>query len=149
MRGRILVIGLVAILTAFGVALWYFQNHAYYEELPQQPFFVQSTEYPVETWQGIDANTSPLKMRVCLTVTAQTAEQIALDQVRQKPLEPLVAPYWFDCFDARQISRDLKSGAATLFMMGPARMEGADLFLALYPDGRGFAWSHLREEYRQ
>ncbi len=149
MRGRTLLAGAGLVLAVFTAGLWYTQFHAFYEDLPQQPLIVQGTEYPVETWQGTDASTSPLKRRVCLTVSGQTAQAISEAAVPAETAEPLVAPDWFACFDARQISGDIEAGTAMVYVVGPSAFEGVDDFLALYPDGRGYIWRELQPQYRQ
>ena len=148
MPGRILVIVGALGLVLFTAALWYFQNHAFYEELPLQPLVMNGREYPVESWQGIDAATSPLKRRVCLTVASATAGQIRDDLPKRAEGEPLVAPYWFECFDAKTLARDLAAGEAGLYMIGASGFDGIDEVLALYPDGRGFIWRQLKPEFR-
>lgn len=56
---------------------------------------------------------------------------------------PLVAPGWFGCFDAERLGEDLESGAAIAFL-GQENIEyGIDRMVAMYPDGRGFAWNQL------
>jgi hypothetical protein len=56
---------------------------------------------------------------------------------------PLVAPGWFDCFDAAAIGADLAAGRAAA-VLGEANVTyGIDRVLALYPDGRGYAWHQI------
>ena len=142
MRGRTLMIATGLGLAAFTAALWYFQTYAYYRDLPLDPDRL-GAEYPIETWRGIDASSSPLKLRVCLTVSEETAIRFRDDQFELAGGEPLVAPGWFDCFDAKAIARDLQSHQADLYSLGPSGFDGIDEMLALYPDGRGYIWRQL------
>ena len=143
MKGRSLLIAGAALLAAFTGALWYFQFHAFYEDLPQEPLIVQGKQYPVTGWQGTDASSSPLKRRVCVTFALEVAAQIALEQTALEKAEPLVAPDWFDCFDAKQITRDIAAGKASAYLMGGSGFDGVDNYIAIYPDGRGFIWRQL------
>ena len=147
MSGRPLMIAALIGLGVFAAALWYFQTYAFYRDLPQQPFVIQGTEYPVETWKGTDADSSPLKMRVCLTVSPVTAERILAEHAVADDGEPLVAPSWFDCFDAKQISRDVLEGKAWVYAPGTSPFADVHDYLALYPDGRGFLWRQLDPKF--
>ncbi|MEM1299954.1 MAG: DUF6446 family protein [Pseudomonadota bacterium] len=149
MSGRTLMILAGTLLAAFTVALWYFQFHAFYEDLPQEPLLVQGTEYPLESWQGTDASSSPLKRRICVTFAPETVVRIAADHPAVPGAEPLVAPDWFECFDAKQITRDIAAGKASAYQMGRSEFEGVDEFLAVYPDGRGFVWRALDPRFAQ
>ena len=147
MKGRSLLAVGAVVLGAFTAALWYFQFHAFYEDLPQEPLLVQGTEYPVESWQGTDASSSPLKRRVCVTFAPETVARITSEHTALEKAEPLVAPDWFDCFDAKQITRDIAAGKATAYLMGQSGFDGVDSYLAIYPDGRGFVWRQLDPKF--
>jgi hypothetical protein len=57
--------------------------------------------------------------------------------------EPLVAPGWFDCFDADEIGAALSEGTAMAFMGTENQSYGIDRIVAILPDGRGFAWHQI------
>jgi hypothetical protein len=140
MRGKPLMIGLLAFAALFGVALYYFQTFAYYERTtdpaPLAPLLVTA-------YEGIDAATSPLKLRGCFT-----ADPAAFAGVEPAPdAEPLVAPFWFRCFDARAISQDLEAGRAAAFRLRTDVPSGFDTFVAVYPDGRGYLWRQLNARF--
>ena len=61
---------------------------------------------------------------------------------------PLIAPGWFDCFDAMQIGAELEAGAAMAFLSEPDIHPGVDRVVAVFPDGRAFAWHQLNESHR-
>ena len=60
----------------------------------------------------------------------------------EKPT-PLIGPSWFDCFDAGTLTEDLEGGAAAAFLGQRNIKPGVDRVVAVYPDGRGFAWNQL------
>lgn len=147
MNGRtVLVIGGVLLLL-FTAGLWYTQFHAFYYDLQREPLVIGGVEYPVETWVGTDASSSPLKRRVCLTLRGDVAEQILGAHPVLDDAEPLVAPDWFDCFDAGRIDRDIASGAAKVIKMGPSGFDGVDNYIALYPGGEGYVWRQILPDY--
>ena len=57
--------------------------------------------------------------------------------------EPLVAPGWFDCFDAEAIAKDLDAGAARAILAEFNEPYGFDRIIAAYPDGRAFQWRQI------
>jgi hypothetical protein len=56
---------------------------------------------------------------------------------------PLTAPSWFDCFDAKTLEADIESGAAMAFMGTENIAYGIDRVLAVYGDGRAYAWHQI------
>jgi hypothetical protein len=61
---------------------------------------------------------------------------------------PLVAPGWFDCFDAEAIGTALERSEGTALMGTPEIRDGVDRIVALFPDGRGYVWHQLNETYQ-
>lgn len=57
--------------------------------------------------------------------------------------EPLVAPDWFDCFDAGAVGAALQDGTATAWLSVPEVHYGIDRVVAILPDGRGVAWHQI------
>lgn len=153
MSGRWVALLLVGFAAVFGAALWYFQTRAYYRSLPPEAVQIgvpgedgTPIPLPLTEVQAIDAETSPLKFRACFRLGAGARETIAASPAHGRA-EPLVAPGWFSCFDARSIARDLAAGRATALLGAREIAHGADRVLAIYPDGRGFAWHQLSEEF--
>lgn len=155
MSGRRLVLLLLGFAILFGAALWYFQTRAFYREL--EPGTVRLTltqpdgrvvSLPAVAVEAIDSGSSPLKFRACFRMTGDLAD--FLDRFQTYPrAEPLVAPGWFDCFDAAAIARDLEAGRAAAFVGAWDIAPGADRIVAIYPDGRGYAWHQLTEEFAE
>ncbi|MEL6677692.1 MAG: DUF6446 family protein [Pseudomonadota bacterium] len=142
MRGRILVIGLLGFAALFGVVLWYYQTVAYYEEVTGvTEISAYGDAFPVSAYRGIDAPTSPLKMRACFTVDWDYWPSDEHAGVA----DPLNAPGWFDCFDAEAIARDLDAGEATAILAADNEPYGFSRYIAQYPDGRAFMWRQIND----
>ncbi|MEM6548575.1 MAG: DUF6446 family protein [Pseudomonadota bacterium] len=139
--GRAVAVGLVLFAGLFAVALWYAQTYAFYEETVADAVEIAGTRYPVAEWQGIDASTSPLKMRACFEMADVPEAPLA------KAPEPLVAPGWFDCFDAEMIDRALAAGEAVAYQAATEEADGVDRLVARFPDGRAFMWRQLNERF--
>ncbi len=139
--GRGLAIGLVGFTAVFAVGLWYAQLYAFYEETAREAITIAGESYPVADWQGIDATSSPLKLRACFRLETAPEAPLAEDPT------PLVAPPWFDCFDAEAIGRALEEGRAVAYLAEAEDGEGVDRIVARLPDGRAFMWRQLAERY--
>ena len=62
---------------------------------------------------------------------------------------PLTAPGWFDCFDAEAIGTALEAGEAFAFLGQKNIHDGVDRVVAVFPDGRAYAWNQLNEKYSE
>lgn len=155
MNGR--VVGGILIICALivGASIYYLQVYAFYE--PVDPGSVPMTLVPqgagqpqrvdVADLQAIDASSSPLRFRACFTL-AESVAALAQRYKAYPKAEPLIAPGWFDCFDAAAIGAALETGAATAFLSQRNIADGVDRVIAVYADGRAFAWHQLNEKYR-
>ncbi len=143
--GTVVGLGLAIIAVTFGATLWWFQTRAFYERVEGlESVAFRGRGLLVTDYTGIDASSSPLKLRACFT------QAWTLNDVPPHPKPtPLVAPAWFDCFDAAAIGADLESGAATAYTAGQDDPEGFDRVVAVYPDGRGFMWRQLNEKFAE
>ena len=56
---------------------------------------------------------------------------------------PLTAPGWFDCFDAQAIGAALEENQAIAFLGTANITYGFDRVVAIFPDGRGYAWHQI------
>lgn len=144
MSGKLIAIFLFGFALVFGAALWWFQTEAYYEEQPSVDRIVAGgADLPVTGYRAIDAATSPLKLRACFRI-AEGVAQDALDQLPGDPeATPLVAPAWFDCFDAPALTEDLAAGRIRAAIAASNEIYGFDRILATAPDGRGWMWRQL------
>ncbi len=153
MTGK-LVAGIV-VLSALvaGVAVWYFQIHAFYEPVSAtgeddvQLTLMANNQPEVilyEDFQAIDAGSSPIRYRACFT-TSMSQPLLTETYQPYEQAEPLNAPGWFECFNAGEISAALQSGEALAFL-GTENIEyGIDRIVAILPDGRGFAWHQINK----
>ena len=148
--GKFVSGGIVAVTAAFGIGVYYAQVYGYYETFSQGDVSLtslesgQSERIPVTTFEGIDADSSPIRYRACFTTTLSTALLTETFTTLDKS-EPRNAPDWFECFDANQIGEDLEASLATAYM-GQANYEfGIDRIVAIYDDGRGFVWHQIND----
>jgi hypothetical protein len=148
--GKVIGILLVGLGLLAGVAMYWLQVYAFYDEVApvaeggtvvMKMTTVEGVEIdlPMNGFVGIDADSSPIRFRACFTTTLPEGVTPA---AYPKAL-PLNAPGWFDCFDAAAIGEDLASGAATAYLGEENVLYGIDRVLALYPDGRAFAWHQI------
>ena len=145
MKGRTLVITFAVFLALFLVALAWFQFYAFYER--QQgvgALTIAGEVVPIADYDGIDSVSSPLKLRGCFRIDPAMVAGAA----PAPGATPLNAPFWFRCFRAGEITRDLGAGAATAYMIAEDEPDGFDLMLAVYPDGRGYVWRQLNERFQ-
>lgn len=134
-----------------GVAIYWLQVYAFYEEVaftPGQEITLTTIETgepePIlaEGITGIDAASSPLRFRACFT-TPMTQAMLSETYMAYDGAEPLVAPSWFDCFDAVEIGTALERGEALAFLSQANVHADVDRVVAVFPDGRAFAWTQL------
>jgi len=147
--GRVIIVAMLLISAIAGGAVYYLQVYAYYEEVQADADAVKLTSIitglaeplAVDNFLGIDAASSPLRYRACFETSVSQAE-LAETYVVVDNNEPRIAPAWFDCFDAAQIGADLEAEA--IAFMGVENVQyGIDRIVAIYPDGRGYAWHEI------
>ena len=153
MIARIIIMALLASALAAGGLMYYQQVYAYYDEITvAEDRSVQMTllayEMPedilFEDFQGIDADSSPLRYRACFQ-TPDSHAMLTETYVIVDDAEPRVAPRWFDCFDATEIGEAIEDGSAIVFL-GTRNIEyGIDRVVAVMDDGRGFVWHQINE----
>ncbi|HPG22753.1 MAG TPA: DUF6446 family protein [Amaricoccus sp.] len=146
MSGRRLMIALLAFVAVFAAALVWFQFFAYYSRhRGDADLAVGTATIRLRDLDQIDATSSPLKLLACFVADAGAFDDLpaAADPT------PLVAPPWFGCFDAGQITADLAAGRATAHLAAGDNPSGFDLIVATYPDGRGFMWRQLNDRFAE
>lgn len=144
MNGRRLVGGFLVFLAIFAAALVYAQFFAFYErQRGVGALRIEGETVPIADYDGIDATSSPLKLRGCFRIDPAAVAALA-PAAKPTPLNP---PFWFRCFDAGAIAADLASGAARAYAIGAGEPEGFDTMIAVYPDGRGYLWRQLAPEF--
>jgi len=131
-----------------GAALYYLQVYAYYEEVEVDKVQLTSLisgeaeDLLFENFKAIDSNSSPVRYRACYETPTSLAT-LTETFVIYDEAEPLVAPSWFDCFDADTLGADLEIGTAVAFLGVENIQYGIDRIVAVYPDGRAFAWHQI------
>lgn len=143
MTGRIAALVIIVAALLVGGTVYYAQVYGYYRVLePQDHYTVATPDGPAQIaitdFSGIDSDSSPLRYRACFLIDGPLPALID----RPGP-EPLIAPNWFDCFDAGLIGADLTSGAARAVLVEANHPWGFDHVMALYPDGRAYVWPQL------
>lgn len=151
MTARVVLAGMLMLSIVAGLAMYYLQVYAFYEELSadqigpiEMTSFVSGAPEPilVEDLEAIDADSSPIRFRACFRTDASlgmlTETFMGYDQA-----EPLVAPDWFSCFDAEELGAALENGDAIGFL-GHENIEyGIDRVVAVMVDGRGYVWHQI------
>ena len=146
MNGKRFIFLFLGGVVVFTVALFYFQNFAYYESKDiRQNIFFGNKRYEISNYQGIDSKSSGLKLRECFVLDSVDN----LDLPKYEKPTPLTAPFWFECFDAEKITKDLEDGKASAFLSRMEEFDGIDNVIALYPDGRGYRWRQLNNKYKK
>ena len=150
MIARIAILGILVIALIAGAALYYLQVYAYYDDVSGNVEEVQLTSVGsgeaegilFENIKAINSDSSPLRYRACFNTGLSLALFTETYEIYDGA-EPRVAPGWFDCFDAAQIGADLENGVAVAFLGNRDIQYGIDRVIAVYPDGRAFAWHQI------
>ncbi|MFG5383372.1 DUF6446 family protein [Yoonia sp. R2-816] len=148
---RIAIVGILMLAVIAGALLYYQQVYAYYTLVQAENADVRLTNLvtgeaePIlfDNFQAIDADSSPIRYRACFTTPLSLATLTETFVIRDDA-EPRTAPGWFDCFDAEQIGADLQ-GEAIAFLAVENIHYGIDRIVAVYPDGRAYAWHQINE----
>ncbi len=156
MMGKFLVLLILGSALLMGGGMYYMQVYGYYEPVVlggsqgENTTDIQLTSLVgnapetiiVENFQGIDANSSPVRFRACFTTTQSIAMLTETYEVYKTPV-PLTGPKWFDCYDAITLGADLEAGGAIAFLSEANISFGIDRVIAVYPDGRAYAWQQI------
>jgi hypothetical protein len=153
MTGKLLVILIAVCSLIAGVAMYYLQVYAFYEEVQPVPgqdvvLMPQDGGEPLAIAYGdfraIDADSSPIRYRACFTTTEDLSSLKSRFTLAGQQA-PRVAPGWFDCFDAKSLGKALDAGTATAFISRKNVDFGVDRIIAITSDGRGYAWHELNK----
>ena len=147
-------IGIIILVCALiaGVAMYYLQVYAFYEEVtPTGTDDVQLTTLEGERetifymdFQAIDAESSPIRYRACFT-TETPLDTFLTTYEAYSGASPRNAPNWFDCFNADEIGADIRNGRAHVFVSQRNLEFGIDRVIAITEDGRGFIWHEVND----
>ena len=157
MNGKLVAGGIVLTGLVAGIAMYWLQVYAFYVPVSFTPG-TEITLVPiegavpeaivVENIEGIDADSSPLRFRACFTTPLTQATLTETYRLYDRPT-PLTAPGWFDCFDADAIGEALERGEALAFLSQANISKGVDRVVAVFPDGRAFAWHQFNDTYKE
>ena len=147
--GKVAAASITLAAIAAGAGMWYAQEYGYYDRIdadgPDARIAVTTPagtrDLTLTDFEGIDADSSPLRWRACAVADDVPADALPFDDPT-----PLIAPRWFDCFDAQQIGADLESGAARAVLSMAEIRPDVDRVLAVYPDGRIFGWHQYNDK---
>ena len=156
-NGKILGGSIVIIAAVAGIAMYWLQEYAFYTPAvfqsgreirltlieSGQPEPILATDVT-----GIDANSSPLRFRACFT-TPLTQAMLTETYQLYDGATPLNGPSWFDCYDAAEIGTALEKGKAIAFLSEANIVPGFDRVVAVFPDGRAFAWHQISPDTEQ
>jgi len=156
LNGKIVGSFVVVSALIFGAVVYYTQVYAFYDEVSGEEAEVAivniATGAPepilVEDFEGIDGSSSPIRYRACFTAKMSFAALTETYAPYENPT-PLTAPGWFDCFEALAIGEALEAGEAFAFLGQKDIHDGVDRVVAVFPDGRAFAWNQLNEKYAE
>lgn len=151
MNGKIVAGSIVLIGAIAGVAMYWLQVYAFYEEaafVPGEEIKLtlieggQAEPIIAEGVTGIDSESSPIRFRACFRTPMSQAMLTETYKIYDNA-DPNIAPGWFDCFDAEAIGAALEKGEAIAFLSEANIHPGVDRVVAVFPDGRAFAWHQL------
>lgn len=155
MSGKVLGIFIVVTALFAGIAIYWLQLYAFYDDVSADTSLRMTnivTGEPeivlYDSFEGIDADSSPLRFRGCFTTTMSLAMLTETFEPYEEAT-PLTAPGWFDCFDADRIGTALETGEAIAFLGERNIQDGVDRVVAIFPDGQGYAWHQLNEKYSE
>jgi len=144
--------GFIVIVAAIaGIAMYWVQEYAFYKDAVFQPgaeikLTLLESGQPeailVDGVEGVDADSSPLRFRACFHTPMSQAMLTETYKVYEGAV-PLNGPSWFGCFDAAKIGDALEKGEAIAFLSQANIAPEVDRVVAVFPDGRAYAWHQL------
>jgi hypothetical protein len=153
-NGKVVASFVVVFALIFGIGLYYVQEFYYYDTVAAEEVTLTAVniatgepeEIVADNIEAIDGSSSPIRFRACFTAGMSDA---AMSETYQDYPEatPLNAPNWFECFNAQEIGAALEAGEAMAFLSQKEIHDGVDRVIAVFPDGRAFAWNQLNEKF--
>ncbi|CUH65622.1 hypothetical protein TG4357_01962 [Thalassovita gelatinovora] len=151
MTGKLLAGFIVVTALVAGVAMYYLQVYAYYDKVVatgtedvQMTSLITGLPEPIlyEGFEAIDSDSSPIRYRACFITPISQAMLTETYEIYDGA-EPLVAPGWFDCFDAKKLGAALEQGDALAFLGQQNVHYGIDRVVAVTADGHGYVWHQI------
>jgi Family of unknown function (DUF6446) len=156
-NGKIVGGFIVLVAAVAGIAMYWLQEYAFYDKASFQPgneikltLIESGLPEPIlaEGVEGIDADSSPLRFRACFHTPLSQAMLTETYKMYTDAV-PLNAPSWFGCFDAAKIGEALEKGEAIAFLSQANIAPQIDRVVAVFPDGRAYAWHQLSADVEQ
>ncbi|MFT5869307.1 MAG: hypothetical protein ACI8TF_001419 [Paracoccaceae bacterium] len=151
MSGKILAVMIVLFTALFAGALWYFQTRAFYVPVEAQTPAAEirlttfdGIEEPLllSGFDGINADTSPLRFRACFDTPLSQA-LLTETFMPYEDATPFRAPGWFSCFNAEALGAQLEQGTALAFLGQRNISYGIDRIVAVTDTGQGYVWHQI------
>lgn len=153
MIGKLLASFIVICGALAGGIMYYLQVYAFYDEVVPNGFsdvvltkrLDSNTEpIPYSAFQAINSKSSPIRYRACFQ-SAKSPAELEADYKKIADAVPLNAPYWFDCFDAKDLGSKIESGDAVSFLSIGNIFYGIDRVVTILPDGSGYSWNRIND----
>ena len=130
----------------FGIVFFYFQTYAYYSKVSnKEQIVVNKAQIKVEDYIGIRSDVSKLKLRGCFNIDPSAFKFL----VTSFKASPLSAPFWFECFDYKEIQSDIDNGTLKAYLAEENEYPGIDRYVAISVNGIGYEWRQLNEKYEK
>lgn len=141
---------IVGCALAVGGGIYYAQVYGYYSEVAEPSVTLVRAEtgeaevIAATDVRAINAESSPIRYRACFSTGMSQAELAETYERYAEPV-PLIAPGWFDCFDAEAVGEALEEARALAFLSQDNVSFGIDRVVAVDADGNGFVWHQINE----
>lgn len=156
MNGKIVGGFIVFSALIVGAAIYWLQEYYYYAPVSAEAADITlvsvATGEPepmaLSGFEATDGSSSPIRFRACFHAGQSLATLTETYEIYDKPT-PLNAPRWFSCFNSVEIGEALERGEALAFLSARNIHDGVDRVVAVFPDGRAYAWQQLNEKYQE
>ena len=158
MNGKIVAGGIVLIGLVAGIAMYWLQVYAFYEpvgftpgdEITLVPIDSDVPEAIVaENITGIDATSSPLRFRACFTTPLTQATLTETYRLYPRP-DAADRAGLVRLLRRRRHRRGAGAGRGAGLPVAAARWRrGVDRVVAVFPDGRAYAWHQLNDTLKE
>jgi len=141
--GKVLAASLVLSGLGAGVGVYYLQVYGFYDDVSDSAVITMNgAPLALRDLRAIDSESSPIRFRACFQLAVLPDAPVYAEPT------PLTGPEWFDCYDAGALTAALEGGQAQAYLSQGEIRDGVDRVIAVFPDGRAFAWHQLNEKYR-
>jgi hypothetical protein len=148
-NGKVVAGFIVIAAVLAGAGVWYTQEYAYFYDVEAEAIGMTTIAGVVEPvavrdFQGVDADSSPLRYRACFSIDISLAALSEEFEIAPHA-EPRNGPRSFTCYDAAAGGALLENGEAVAFVAQHDIHPGFDRIVAVTRDGTAFAWHQPAE----